>query len=494
MNKIEKQFKEDFEKSQKVELTFDTSKLEQDPTHVRHKVRKRWVLIPAISGGIVCSLVLGVSIAVYNSFASDSVKEFKRQYTVQEIKIAENNTFKKLNNVKYPNNSYAERSEMSQEEKSAYDNFASETYQSLFKSETTANTSYSLVNLYSVLNELEGAASLPSVESKLNSILGLNRTQRKGFYSKVIKANSFGDENATTQIKNSAFFNYGLEYNPDYVSFLQDLYCEAYQISFSKDANKMVEWVNKATNSSNFIDKDFLELKDDTVLYLFSTMYFKHNWSNKYLSQNNTKAPFYLADGKEVKATFMEHTYFIDNYFDYGSYISFKDYYYGGNSITYLIPKKLEDNIYDLTKDVNIFEEKEANVVNSDNFGRIKVELKTPKFSNKSDVDFKECLYNLGLGDIYNPEIDSFHGAFTGEKAELYSFYLQTLKSRSEVEFNEDGTTVKNVTMGGMGGNTAINPHFDTLEVNLNQPFIYIIRDINDMPIFVGHVDNPNAK
>ena len=32
----------------------------------------------------------------------------------------------------------------------------------------------------------------------------------------------------------------------------------------------------------------------------------------------------------------------------------------------------------------------------------------------------------------------------------------------------------------------------DTLDVDLNQPFIYIIRDINDTPIFVGHVDNPN--
>lgn len=31
----------------------------------------------------------------------------------------------------------------------------------------------------------------------------------------------------------------------------------------------------------------------------------------------------------------------------------------------------------------------------------------------------------------------------------------------------------------------------NTLEVKLNQPFIYIIKDINDLPIFVGHIDNP---
>ena len=46
--------------------------------------------------------------------------------------------------------------------------------------------------------------------------------------------------------------------------------------------------------------------------------------------------------------------------------------------------------------------------------------------------------------------------------------------------------------MANMGGATAIGPHeMDTLNVKLNQPFIYIIRDKNDTPIFVGHVDNP---
>ena len=46
--------------------------------------------------------------------------------------------------------------------------------------------------------------------------------------------------------------------------------------------------------------------------------------------------------------------------------------------------------------------------------------------------------------------------------------------------------------MASMAKESAM-PIGNTLDVNLNQPFIYIIRDINDTPIFVGHVDNPKA-
>ena len=49
----------------------------------------------------------------------------------------------------------------------------------------------------------------------------------------------------------------------------------------------MVEWVNQAVNSNGFIDDKFLEMDDETQLYLFSTLYFKNAWASKYLSENN---------------------------------------------------------------------------------------------------------------------------------------------------------------------------------------------------------------
>jgi serine protease inhibitor len=96
---------------------------------------------------------------------------------------------------------------------------------------------------------------------------------------------------------------------------------------------------------------------------------------------------------------------------------------------------------------------------------------------------------------MFDRSVDSFKNAFSGDNLENVNFYLQNVKQRNEVEFNEDGSTVKSVSMASMGAATAAAPMQPdgTLDVDLNQPFIYIIRDINDNPIFVGHVDNPKA-
>ena len=190
----------------------------------------------------------------------------------------------------------------------------------------------------------------------------------------------------------------------------------------------------------------------------------------------------------------MKHSYTTEYYYDYDSYISVKDYYDSSfASITYIVPKKVDANIFELTKTANIFEEKEENKVLPEKYG-IMVNLQTPKFKSKGDVNFENCFKNLGFGDMFDRAIDSFHNAFVGEVADTMNFYLQKIKQRNEVEFNEDGSIVKSVAMAGIGGDTAAVPvERDTLDVKLDQPFIYIIRDINNVPIFVGHMDNPKA-
>ena len=311
-----------------------------------------------------------------------------------------------------------------------------------------------------------------------------------------MQANSFIQEESTIQLKNGAFFNNKYNYNQEYINTLSKLYCEAYQLNFASDTDKIVEWVNQAVKSNGFIDKDFLEINEITEIFFFSTLYFKNKWNSVYISKNNIEDDFYLADGNKVKTTYMQHYYLSSEYYDYGSYISIKDYYIDKNaSITYLVPKKVEDNIFTLTKDKNIFEEKKENIVKKEDNNDILIHLTTPKFVSKVDVDFKECLSNLGFSEIFNHEVDSFKNAFNDPKiTNDDKTYIQNLKQRNEVDFNEDGSTIKSITMASMRAGSAAPVNKDSLDVNLNQPFIYIIRDINDTPIFVGHIDNPSSK
>jgi serine protease inhibitor len=495
MGKLKKQFKQDFDNSSNnINLSFDTNLLETNNKRTRHNINP-YKLLTALTCSVIFVLIgVPIGILFISSIQIDeSVKTYNRNYSLNEIKIAESNTFKKLNSISYPDGDKPLSSSISEKEKNAYNNFSSLTYQSLVDTSKQDNMSYSLVGLYSLINEMSFASSRDELKVQLNNLLGLDEESRISFYSKVMKANSFAGDYSTIQLKNAAFFNNEFNYNDDYINYLSELYCEAYQLNFESEQDKIVEWVNEAVNTNNFIDNDFLEMNEESQLYLFSTLYFKNAWANKYLSDNNVQDNFYLSNNTSITAEYMKHSYLSSYYYDYDSYISIKDYYIGGYaSVTYLVPKSVEDNIFDLTKNVNIFSENEDNKVTPNN-DYFMINLKTPKFNTKSDVDFKLCLEDLGLGDIFNKNIDSFKNAFNDDNLVDYKIYLQKIKQRNEVEFNEDGSIVKSISMALIGAAGSAAPmENDTLDVDLNQPFIYIIRDINDTPIFVGHVDNPN--
>ena len=493
MDKTEKQFKEDFNNANKVDLSFDVDQLEPNTKKNRHKIRPYKIRL-IITSSVLASLVIGLSIPVLMALlkVDESVNETTRKYTLAQIKVAESNSFKKLNNVNYPNFERPLKSDITSEEENAYHNFANLTYHSLVDNSKADNMSYSAIGLYSNMNEMAFASSRNDLTIRFDNLLGLDATKRMQFYDKVIMANSYASENASTQIKNAAFLSNEYEYYPDFVDYLTNVYSEAYQIDFNTQKKKMVEWVNQAVKSNGFIDEKFLELNEETALYLFSTLYFKNAWLNKYVAADNITDDFHIDNKTVIKTKYMKHSYSLDKYYDYGSYISFKDYYYGRYaSITYLVPKDIDDNIFELTKTANIFEEDNSKAVLPEKHHEIMVNLKLPKFKNKVDINMKDSLENLGFGDMFDSNYDSFGGAFITNSHE--NVYLQNIKQRNEVEFNEDGTIVKSVSMASLGATKAMPMKLDTLDVSLNQPFIYIIRDINDVPIFVGHLDNPKA-
>ena len=464
----------------------------QKPVVMNNKKNK---LIALISPFLLLSTCASLA-SCYLFKTQKSVKAYKRSYTLNEIRVAEQNTFRKLNNVSYPNQAYPKSNELNDSEIEAYSLFSNKTYHALVDTSKDDNMSYATIGLYSLLNEMVGASSRDELKDQLNSLLGLNESYREAFYKKVMYANSFASENSSIQLKNAAFLNNSYLYNHDFVDYLSKLYCEAYQLSFKNDASKMVEWVNQAVNDDNFIDEDYLEISKDSELFLFSTLYFKNMWQNKYLKENNLEDDFYLSNGSTTKATFMKHSYMVEGYFDYEKYISVRDYYQSGASITYLVPKNIGDDIFELTKDVNIFVNKLENYIKdeSEYSSWYTVNLTTPKFTLKTDLNFKPSLTSLGFGDIFNPNIDSFKNAFNDENLVNYNIYADKMKQRNEVEFNEDGTIVKSLSTAHFGKASSAAPGLgNTLDVELNQPFIYIIRDVNNTPIFVGHVDNPKG-
>ena len=503
MSNIKKQFKQDFESINNGpnDLSFDLTTLPENTRKTRHFMKPSHKVSLIISTSLATLVVSIIGLAIASSMRTNtSIKPMSRRYSINEIKIAESNSFKALNSVNYPNSIEPITSGISEYEEEAYNSFINSTYTSLMNANKGIdNVSYSAINLYSVLNELVEASSKPNLTTDLNNLLGLNSLEREAFYKKAIQANSYAKENESTQIRNSAFFTHELDVNQSYINQLTNLYCESFQLDFKNDLHKMVDYINQAVDSKNFVDEKFFDLQEDTVAYLLSTLYFKNSWKNKFITSNNIMRDFYLNNASKVTAKFMRHSYMTDRYYDFGKFIAFTDYYKSGSSITYYTPKDAKDNIHELIKDINIFDLSDKTLKDNNllKTGDIMINLTMPLFSNKKDVDFVDPLCSLGFESMFDKEVDSFKNMFSGPKQELdrTNIYLQTIKQRNEVQFSNDGTVVKSVTVAGFGGNaTAIGPNRDTLDIVLDSPFIYVIKDVNNVPLFIGNLDNPLVK
>jgi serine protease inhibitor len=180
----------------------------------------------------------------------------------------------------------------------------------------------------------------------------------------------------------------------------------------------------------------------------------------------------------------MNHIYIIDYYYDYEDYYSFFDFYSNEYIINYLVPKSINKNILDLIKDKNFLIEDEA-VKEED----IAIDLSVPKFKREINLDIIPILKELGLDKLFNESYSTFNHPFIVENKKNY--YLNQIFHKNIIELNEDGTAIKSIkheSSSNMIGNTL---EMNALKINLDRPFIYIIKDKNKLPIFIGYIDNP---
>jgi serpin B len=109
--------------------------------------------------------------------------------------------------------------------------------------------------------------------------------------------------------------------------------------------------------------------------------------------------------------------------------------------------------------------------------------LSLPRFAFESAFNLKETLQAMGMTDAFNSNAADFSGIFgkTG-------YWLDEVYHQAYITVDEDGTTAAAASAVVAIKGTSPNPPV----VNLNHPFIFMIRDIETNTIlFVGRVMNP---
>jgi serpin B len=217
-----------------------------------------------------------------------------------------------------------------------------------------------------------------------------------------------------------------------------------------------------------------------TRLVLTNAIYFNAAWEYPFNEDMTADGPFYLLDGGQVTVPMMRQTKSF-GYAEGKGYQAVELLYDGGElSMVILLPA---------SGNFETFEEGlQAQQVNDIIRGLqpTLVALTMPQFEFDSDFSLKDTLAGMGMPIAFSGDAD-FSG-MTGNR----ELFISDVVHKAFVSVDEAGTEAAAATAVIDAG--ASPPEEHPVQVTIDRPFIFLIRDIETGAIlFVGRVLNPGA-
>lgn len=293
---------------------------------------------------------------------------------------------------------------------------------------------------------------------------------------KVYLANSIWFKNSGTFKVNDEF----LETNKKYYS--SEIYKSAFDNSTVKDVNS---WVN--TNTKGMIpillNNGALDPEGDIekLMLLINTLYFEADWADKYTDTYDGK--FTDLNGVEHDVTKMSNTEY--EYFDLGDADAFKKPYANGNySFIGILPRDK-----DITEYVNGLDPKKLfdELKECEDPEEYDLTVIMPKFDYSYDASLNEVLEQMGMTTAFDYHTADFTKMYDASVPNAPILYIGDVLHKTKIEVTESGTkaaAVTSVLMNGWGGMPM--PKKKTITIDLDKPFLYMIVDKNNIPLFIG--------
>ena len=237
-------------------------------------------------------------------------------------------------------------------------------------------------------------------------------------------------------------------------------------------------WVSEQTEGriEDLIPRGLINVM--TRLVLTNAIYFNAAWQYPFEKDVTEDGLFYLLDGGSVAVPMMRQTESF-GYAEGDGYQAVELPYDGGElSMVVLLPDSDRFGAFEGSLDSQMV----ASIIA--NLEYRQVSLTMPRFEFESEFDLKAALSALGMPVAFTESAD-FSG-MTGNR----DLFIAGVVHKAFVSVDEDGTEAAAATAVVMEA-TAMPG--EPVEVTLNHPFIFLIRDIETGAVlFVGRIINPN--
>ncbi len=295
------------------------------------------------------------------------------------------------------------------------------------------------------------------------------------------------EKKSVLSVANAVWVDETMHPDENWVKNVSDIYAaEAYRGVLSSEGVKkdINRWVEKKTNS---LIKEFLTepLDAEAKMALFNTIYFYGEWVSEFEKNSTYKEDFTTTNG-EIQQVDMMHDerteFYIKNENMDGVVM---DYRYGNMALVALKPiagQTVREMYEALTY------EELAELL--DNGSSELIKLKLPKFEVEFDKKLNETLQSMGIKRAFDEQLADFTGLGYTDNGQ--SLYISLVRQKAVVKLDEEGTEAAAVTMVVMKECAMAMPEKPPIEVYFDEPFLYMIMDMESKtPLFMGVMDNP---
>lgn len=407
----------------------------------------------------------------------------------------------------YPENAPYPSSEMDQsgQEKWSADrraraayNGAGNDFLGFFQNSTAAvmkdrqeNTVYSPVSLFMALAML---AELTDGETRAQILSALGAADMATLREKahaVWNANYCNDGATTSILGSSIWLNDGIGYKEDTLRTLAEQY---YASSFSGDftkkdyADAVRAWLNEQTGNLLKDAAGKLEFDANTVMALFSTVYFRAKWNDSFEKSLTAPDTFHALSGNET-ADFMHQTMIYGNYYWGEHFGAVQLYMKSGGSMWFFLPDEgvtpdtlaADEEVWKVLYTTDNWEAQEAYA----NHKSLRINLSVPKFDVDSDIALTETARQLGVTDCFEMQKADF-----SPLTEDTGVVISKISQAARVAADEEGVVATAFT--ALIGAGASMPPEEEMDFTLDRPFFFVLTGLDGLPLFTGSVWNLN--
>ena len=354
------------------------------------------------------------------------------------------------------------------------------------------NRAYSPLNVYMALGMLAELTDGDSRQQVMDLLGASDMESLRSQANDLWNANYWNDGVTASVLASSLWLREDISYVDSTLETLADTY---YASSFqgemgSPELDQMFrDWLNEQTGGLLEDQVGDLSLDPDTVLALATTLYFRAKWSQEFSESANVTQAFHGPEG-DVDAEFMRTSdtrfyYWGDRFGAVGLGLANR------GTMWFLLPDEgttPEELLQDGQAMEFLFSEKlsEKGTNAWENNKLLTVNLSVPKFDINSQTDLLGGLETLGVTDVLYPELADFSS--TTQDEELV--YLSQAQHGVRVAINEEGVTAAAYT-AVMAAATSTEPPEEEIDFVLDRPFLFCITSQDDLPLFVGVVNQP---